>query len=57
MDDDEARADGISRASVASLDEAIALVAAPGAERVTAEVNWSEEMVRFLNGAARIRAC
>jgi membrane-bound serine protease (ClpP class) len=52
MDDEEARAYGISRASVSSLDDAIALVAAPGAQRITAEVNWSEEMVRFLNSTA-----
>jgi membrane-bound serine protease (ClpP class) len=52
MDDDEARAYGFSRASVSSLDEAIALVAAPGAQRINAEVNWSEEMVRFLNSTA-----
>jgi membrane-bound serine protease (ClpP class) len=52
MDDDEARAYGLSRASVSSLDEAIGLVAAPGAQRITAEVNWSEEMVRFLNSTA-----
>jgi membrane-bound serine protease (ClpP class) len=52
MDDDEARAYSFSRASVSGLDEAIALVAAPGAQRITAEVNWSEEMVRFLNSTA-----
>ena len=52
MDDEEARAYGISRATVSSLDEAIALVAAPGAERITADVNWSETMVRFLNSTA-----
>jgi membrane-bound serine protease (ClpP class) len=52
MDDEEAHAYGLSRASVSSLDEAIALVAAPGAQRINAEVNWSEEMVRFLNSTA-----
>ena len=52
MDDEEARAYGFSRASVSGLDEAIALVAAPGAQRIVAEVNWSEEMVRFLNSTA-----
>ena len=52
MDDEEARAYGISRATVSGLDEAVALVAAPGAQRIVAEVNWSEEMVRFLNSAA-----
>ncbi len=30
----------------------IALVAAPGAQRIVSEVDWSEEMVRFLNSAA-----
>jgi membrane-bound serine protease (ClpP class) len=52
MDDDEARTYGLSRASVSGLDEAISLVAAPGAQRITSEVNWSEEMVRFLNSTA-----
>jgi membrane-bound serine protease (ClpP class) len=52
MDDEEAHAYSLSRASVSDLDEAIALVAAPGAQRITAEVNWSEEMVRFLNSTA-----
>jgi membrane-bound serine protease (ClpP class) len=52
MDDQEARAYGISRDSVSSLDDAVALVAAPGAQRIIADVNWSEEMVRFLNSAA-----
>jgi membrane-bound serine protease (ClpP class) len=52
MDDEEAHAYGISSATVSSLDDAVALVAAPGAQRITVEVNWSEEMVRFLNSAA-----
>ena len=52
MTDEEAHAYSISRASVSGLDDAIALVAAPGAQRITAEVNWSEEMVRFLNSTA-----
>ncbi len=52
MDDEEARTYGISRATVSSLDDAVALVAAPGAQRIISEVDWSEEMVRFLNSTA-----
>ncbi len=52
MDDEEARTYGISRATVSSLDDAVALVAAPGAQRIITEVDWSEEMVRFLNSTA-----
>ena len=51
-DDEEAHAYGISRATVSGLDDAVALIAAPGAQRITLDVDWSETMVRFLNSAA-----
>lgn len=48
----EAHEYGFTRATVDSRDEALALYAAPGAERPRYETNWSEELVRFLNSMA-----
>ena len=52
MSDTEAADYGFSLRSVQGLNEAVELVAGAGARVTRYDTNWSEEMVRFLNGMA-----